>query len=167
MHVYCRCTFVAATIAVLAMAFVSEVTSSTGCSPLYHGHDFVCPSGKPIVRVFGRHYSGKKDREYCYGCQTASRSTTDCYDTGYVNEFDTTFNTQCQPNYYLSGVWSYYDNSKEDRRFAFRCCKVSGLCTRNCYFDGPVNEYDGPMDYNLKAGQVIVGAYSTHDNYIR
>ena len=165
MYVCCRCTFVAITIAILAMTCVSGVTSSTPCNQFDQGHDFVCPSGKPIVSVSGHHNNWKEDRIYCYGCQTASRSTTDCYDTGYVNEFDATLNTQCAPNYYLSGVWSYHDNGKEDRRFAFRCCKVSGLCTRNCYFDGPVNEYDGNMNYNLKTGQVIVGAYSIHDNY--
>ena len=100
-----------------------------------------------------------------YTVWTNARSISNWYDTGYVNEFDATLNTQCRPDYYISGVWSYHDNGKEDRRFSFRCCKVSGLCTRNCYLDGPVNNLDGDMNYNLKAGQVIVGAYSTHDNY--
>ena len=162
---YCRYTFVAATIAVLAMTCISEVTSSTPCNEFDQRHDFVCASGKPIIHVSGHHDNGKEDRIYCYGCQTTSRSTSDCYDTGYVNGFDATLNTQCRPDYYISAVWSEHDNGKEDRRFAFRCCRVSGLCTRNCYLDGPVNNFDGDMNYNLKAGQVIVGAYSTHDNY--
>ncbi|XP_065888124.1 dermatopontin-like [Dysidea avara] len=154
---HCWCTFVVATIAVLVM---TEITSSTPCSEFGQRHDFVCASGKPIIHVSGRHVrdnNGKEDRVYCYGCRATSRSTSDCYDTGYVNELDDTLSTQCHPDYYISGVWSERDNGK-DRRFAFRCCRVSGLCTRNCYLDGPVNNFDGDMNYNLKAGQVIAGA---------
>ena len=154
----------AATIAILAITCVSEVTS-TECNQFYQRHDFVCPSGKPIVRVSGHHDNGKEDRVYCYGCRTErTQSTTDCYDTGYVNEFDAALLTQCRPHYYLSAVWSEFNHPTEDRRFGYRCCKVKYMCTKNCELVGPVNDYDGEIDYSVGARQVIVGAYSTHNN---
>ena len=66
MYWCCRCTFVAATIAILAMTCVSEVASSAPCNQFDQGHDFVCPSGKPIVSVSGHHDNWKEDRIYCY-----------------------------------------------------------------------------------------------------
>ena len=165
MHVCCRCTFVAAAIAILAMTCISEVTSSS-CNRFDRYHRFACPSGKPICSVSGYHSNSKEDRIYCYNCHTESGSTsaTSCYETGYVNSFDGRVRVRCDPDYYISGVRSYHSNSKEDRRFAFKCCKISGLCTKNCHKDGPVNNYDGRMDYHLHAGEVIVGAESVHDN---
>ena len=164
MYVYCRCMFVAATIAILAMTCVSGVTSSAECNQFFQRHDFVCPSGKPINHVSGHHDNSKEDRVYCYGCELETQSSTDCYDTGYVNEFDAALLTQCRPNYYLSAVWSEFDHPTQDRRFAYRCCRVSGLCTRNCKLEGPVNYYDGEMNYSSQAGQVFTGAYSTHNS---
>ena len=81
--------------------------------------------------------------------------------TGYVNSFDKPVAFSCRPNYYVSGVRSYHDNDKEDRRFDFQCCSISGKCTRNCYLAGPVNDFDGNMDHYLH-GKVITGAFSWH-----
>jgi len=70
----------------------------------------------------------------------------------------------CLPNYYITGVQSTHDNGNEDRRFAFKCCRHTGQYIDNCYFDGPANSFDGAMNYFVPTGQVIVGAFSWHNN---
>ena len=137
------------------------------CNVLDSYHNFVCPYGQSISRVWGWHDNRREDRIYCYSCQnsgaTGSRKSH-CYTTGYVNSYDYPVAVQCRPNYYFAGVKSVHYNKAEDRLFDFRCCKSYGKCTKECNLVGPVNGFDGGMDYNLH-GKVIIGAFSWHDNH--
>ena len=158
---YCRCTFVAATIAIVAMTCISEVTSSS-CSEFNQFHDFVCPFGKPVTQVSGYYDSIRRDRRYCYGCQTQANATDDtelCYytDVGRGGKL-------CALNWYITGFRSSYDNVREDRYFDIKCCRaISDMCTKNCnILDGPLNDLEGDVNYSLKAGQVMVGAVALY-----
>ena len=124
----------------------------------------MCPPGHSIYHVWGYHDNGKEDRIYCYNCRNNSGSLSHCYQTGYVNSWNNAVATLCHPDYYIAGVRSYHDNKREDRRFDYTCCKNTNQCTRKCFLDGPVNNWDGDMDYRLQTGQVIVGAFSWHRN---
>lgn len=44
------------------------------------------------------------------------------YFIGYVNEYDVNVFYVCLNGGYLNGVYSVYNNKKEDRRYKFRCC---------------------------------------------
>ena len=139
--------------------------NSAICNEYDQYHDFTCPLRYSISHIWGHHHNGHEDRIYCYGCQnTNGRGTPRCYQTGYVNNWDNTVATLCHPNYYIAGVRSYHNNDKEDRRFNFKCCRNNGQCIRNCYLDGPANDWDGGMNYNLHTRSVIVGAFSWHRN---
>ena len=157
-----RSTFVAAVVLVLAATLISEANSS--CNHYDKYHNFVCPAGQSVYRVYGHHDNGREDRKYCYNCRYEGNQA-ECYQTGYVNDWDAPVATLCRPNYYIAGVRSYHDNVREDRRFDYKCCRNHNQCTRNCYLTKPVNSFDGHMDYNVGTGRVIVGAFSWHSNY--
>ena len=163
MYICYRSTFTAATVVVLAVMVTSQ-TADEACNIFDFPHNFSCPFGQPIDSVYGYHDNHFEDRIYCYGCQSNSRNATDCYQTGFVNEWDNPVATLCRPNYYMAGVYSYHDNRREDRRFDYRCCQNTYQCTRNCILVGPVNTFEGSMYYNLEYGNVIVGAFSWHNN---
>ena len=157
-----RFTF-AATVIILAWTnHISGVNASNNCNEFDKYHSYTCPSGNSIDRVWGHHDNHHEDRIYCYRCRSNPGSLSNWYWTGYVNEWDNAVATQCRNDYYIAGVRSTHDNKKEDRRFNFKCCKNSGQCTRRCNLDGPMNNWDGKMNYELPAGQVIVGAFSWH-----
>ena len=158
----CRSTFVFAVVILAWTNYISGVNSSSSCNSWDKAHEYNCPSGQSIYHVWGYHDNDKEDRIYCYSCRSNSRTASNCYHTGYVNAWDGAVATLCRPNYYIAGVKSYHDDGKEDRRFSYRCCRNTGQCIRNCYLDGPENSWDGHMNYNLGAGQVIVGAFSYH-----
>ena len=160
-YIFYRSTFVAATILILAATLISVANSSCNAYDKYH--NFVCPAGYSVSHVSGQHNNGKEDRIYCYSCRY-SGIQSHCYQTGYVNSWDAPVATLCRDNYFIAGVKSYHDNKKEDRRFDYRCCRNKNRCTRNCYLDGPVNSFDGRMNYNAGTGHVIVGAFSWHLN---
>ena len=157
-----RSTFVAATALILAATLISEA-NSVSCNALDAYHKFACPAGQSVYRVYGYHSNGKEDRKYCYDCRRAGTQDK-CYSTGYVNDWDAPVATLCKPHYFVAGVRSTHDNGKEDRKFDYKCCRNLNQCTRNCYLTGPVNNFDGRMDYRVASGRVIVGAFSWHSN---
>ena len=156
-----RSTFLAAIVLILVATLISEANSS--CSQYDKDHNFACSAGQSVCRVYGHHDNRREDRVYCYSCRYAG-TQDQCYQTGYVNSWDAPVATLCKPNYFVAGVTSYHDNGKEDRRFDYKCCRNRNRCTRNCYLTGPVNSFDGRMNYNVGSGQVIVGAFSWHSN---
>ena len=160
-----RSTFVTTTVAIIAATMISEARSSHGpCNAYDAFHNFRCSPGRSIYSISGHHDNDKEDRIYCYECRYSGISDY-CYQTGYVNSWDSLVDVECSSNYFIAGVRSYHDNDKEDRRFNYRCCKNNNRCTRNCYWSGRVNIYDGDMDYHVEAdNHVIVGAYSRHSN---
>ena len=163
MYICYRSTFAAATVVILAIMVTSQ-TTDVACNSFDLAHNFSCPFGQPIINVSGHHDNRFEDRMYCYSCRPDSKNATDCYQTGFVNELDNPVATLCRPNYYIAGVYSDHDNTREDRRFDYRCCENTYQCTRDCILTGPVNTFDGVMSYNSSHGNVIVGAFSWHDN---
>ena len=161
-EMFYRSTFVIATVAIIAATMISEAMSSH-CNTYDGPHNFQCSSGQSISSISGHHDNGKEDRIYCYGCRYSGTSAY-CYQTGYVNDWDNPVSVRCGSNYFIAGVKSRHDNDKEDRRFDYRCCRNYNRCTRNCYWRGPVNNYDGHMSYYLQANHVINGAFSWHRN---
>ena len=132
---------VAATIAILAIRMcISEVTTFT-CG--------VSCGSKPIIKVY-------TEDEYCYGCRTSSRTTLDC-DREHVyalNGFHDrpSLDVMCSDDYYISGIWNSRENLYEvQSERGYKCCRVKGLCTKNCKDDGPISIH-GDVSYNLKAG---------------
>ena len=143
-----------------------SVSEASSCSLHDKTHNFICPLGKSLYSVSGS-YSGsyKKDRQYCYGCQSHSsfKNYETCYNTKYVNNWDLPVAVLCKPDHFIVGVRSYHNNHFEDRRFRFRCCKFRYACTRYCYYQGPVNKFHGSMKFSQR-GKVIVGAFSWHNH---
>ena len=164
-YTYCRSTFLAVAVAIFAVAKTAKVNPSDNCNEYDQAYNFDCPPGYALSQVSGRHDNDHEDRIYCYGCQKISDSYSDCYQTGYVNDWDEPVVTVCSSNkFYIAGVSSTHDNHHEDRRFNYKCCASDHVCTNNSIIVGPVNTWDGSMDYKVRAGSVIVGAFSVHDN---
>ena len=105
-----RSTFVAAVVLILAATLISEANSS--CNHYDKYHNFVCPAGQSLFHVYGHHDNGREDRKYCYNCRHEGNQA-ECYQTGYVNDWDAPVATLCRPNYYIAGVRSYHDNVRE------------------------------------------------------
>ena len=171
-YIHCRYAFLATAVAILAMTKMGiampkmgEADSLGACNEFDQPLDFQCPTGYSIDHISGYHNSDYEDRVYCYSCQKVSETYSDCYETGYVNDWGQPVVSVCKSNqYYIAGVNSYHSNPDEDRRFNYKCCSSSQFCTKNCFIVGPVNNYDGHMDYDVRPGNVIVGAYSIHED---
>lgn len=58
------------------------------------------------------------------GSGTYQAGTTSHVETGYVNDWDATFNYDCPSGKVITGVYAVHDNDKEDRRFKFTCSYI-------------------------------------------
>ena len=125
-----------------------------------------CDNGNYIRRIKSTHNNDKEDRLWEVFCGRVSNLAADqsCSWTGEVNNWDDFLLFNCPNNGLISGVWSHHDNNREDRRFRFRCCGVSGRKPSNCGWTGYVNDWDSFMDYSAPGNKVITGAFSYHDN---
>ena len=124
-----------------------------------------CSNQQGIYRVKSRHSNSKEDRQWEWHCrQTAMTKFDKATWKGYVNDFDKPMFFNCPVNHFICGVESYHKNSKEDRRWKFKCCQSPYHYTRNCGLSEYANDWDRSMYYTVPSNGVITGVYSYHSN---
>merc|ERR1711934_131313 len=153
-------------ISLLCLALVTAVPWDTDYDQNF---DFLCKSGQYIKSIESVHDNGKEDRIFHFGCAELSESfaedqLTNCEWSPYVNDFDALFEYQCPNDKIITGVSSYHDNGKEDRRYKFNCCQPGTLVTYHCQYTNYVNSYDHILSYRVPDGMVMKGVNSVHDN---
>ena len=76
-------------------------------------------------------------------------------------------------DYYMNGIKSVHDDSREDRLWSIKCCRSIGYRTESCELErGYINSFHGTIDYAARlsgcAGDNVqsffTGLYSYHDN---
>ncbi|KAM9311499.1 hemagglutinin/amebocyte aggregation factor-like [Gastrophryne carolinensis] len=86
--------------------------------------NYVCPFGSVLAGLGGYHDNKREDRRWeAYCCQGEVRVTSNCKWSGYVNDFDQYLRWDAPSGFYLTGVQSYHDNHREDRRWQYHYCE--------------------------------------------
>jgi len=86
--------------------------------------NLVCPDNKVLRHINSIHNNNYEDRIFQIGCQDFVGGATDmCFWTPDVNNWDMAFDFECPSQYVLKGISSYHDNTTEDRRWKFYCCR--------------------------------------------
>merc|ERR1712121_153850 len=96
-------------------------------------HYMYCRNGQHIRRLRSYHDNHREDRRWQADCGDIANVKADqsCVWSGYVNGWDEMLTYACPSGRVLTGMDSYHDNGREDRRFRFRCCalrRVSKSC---------------------------------------
>ncbi|XP_053318099.1 hemagglutinin/amebocyte aggregation factor-like [Spea bombifrons] len=125
---------------------------------------FQCQNHQSINLIISIHDNGKEDRMWDFGCQNTFSRPGTCSWTNYVNNFDEQIAFTCPFGSVLSGMDSYHDNGKEDRRWKFLCCQGEVPVTRNCKWSDYVNEFDQYLRWDAPVNHHLVGTRSYHDN---
>jgi len=147
-------------------------TATVECGGWQNQYDnklnFRCPKGGHITQIESRHDNHREDRIWKYECgEGLVINALRCSWTGFVNWWDATMNFKCPHNKVISGVYSYHDNHREDRRWKFLCCPMKNrkLASRvQCHQTSLLNDYDHPMLYQVPQESYITGFYSYHHN---
>jgi len=129
---------------------------------------FVCPIKNNVYGAIKRmesyqSHKGFGDRRWHFECSYDVQNTRNCYNSGWLNDWDGQLHYTCPNNGYIAGFRSYHDNYREDRRWSVVCCKtIRGL--EDCKWTNFINDWDAHMDYNVPSTRVINGLYSYHSN---
>lgn len=112
---------------ILSSTYNKVVTTSTlSITGLDEKWTRECPINQVLISVTSTHYGHEEDRKFVFGCAGfASTKKESCYWTSYVNDFDAYMHFTCPPSYVIGGITSEHNNYPEDRRFAFKCCKLA------------------------------------------
>jgi len=129
--------------------------------------DYNPGQNRMITGFYSKHDNKREDRRwkfysgYASGVVCSTRSWTD-----WVNWWDDTMSFECAGNEALQRIYSYHDNKREDRRWKFKCCRVSS----NAHlisggWTDYKNDWDSKLDYECpNSNTVVVGIKSYHDN---
>ena len=85
-----------------------------------------CATASAIVGMGGVHDNGREDRRFWF--QTAvpnRRASGNCQWTPYINDWDKEMNHQIASNQFISKIYSYQDNHREDRRWRLCLCDTN------------------------------------------
>lgn len=162
----CRYCIKVATFVILSCC-LWQVTQACGWTWWDAPFTIDCGSRGAITYVESYHDNHREDRRWRWCCNFHIAPTNmHCYWTGYVNNWDQLLHFECRANYMISGVSSYHDNRREDRRWRFKCCKDPNLkryiSARR--WTGYVNGWDGHLRFHVSGANIITGAISVHDN---
>ena len=125
-----------------------------------------CGKNEALYYTASKHDNNREDRRFDFKCRDIGHdaSLKDCSWSGYVNKFDEPFAYMCRKNAVMTGVESYHDNDKEDRRWNFQCCQPSKGYLRDCLVTEYLNDWDGTLFYHSASGFFFTGMFSYHDN---
>ena len=117
-----------------------------------------------FVKIKSSH--AQNDRQLTFECGRVPAVKDSCYWTDYSNTFDGELSNSCKPNYFMSGVESYYSTHHKDRRWQFKCCEFEkNFRLSSCKTTPYINKWHQDMDYEVEtASSVIVGMESFHRN---
>ena len=123
-----------------------------------------CSDTQGFYRVRSQYSSSHYDRVWDWYCHNVSQVSfgSDCYWTGWLNDYDYPVYIRCKQNYVLVGVESEHDNTDADRRWKIRCCHAVNHLTKDCSISSYINYFYNDMDYNASDSKVFTGIFSAH-----
>jgi len=120
---------------------------------------------KVITGMYSEHSNRHEDRRwrFYYGSAPGFYCLRKRW-TYHRNSWDGQLRFICGDNQAISGIWSYHNNHREDRRWTFQCCEVQRYeISRNRVIRN-LNAWDGKLNFKCANDEVLRGLESHHNN---
>jgi len=132
------------------------------------GLNFHCGANQVLVGLKSHHSNRREDRLWqarCASLAATVRGIVQSSDlTSYRNSFDRYFMHTGVHSKVITGLTSYHNNRKEDRRFRIYLAGLSGVHCKRSWWSNYINGWDGPMDYQCGGNRAMIGLASWHNN---
>jgi len=86
--------------------------------------------------------------------------------THYLNNWNRMVNYKCRSNEVLTGIYSVYSKTRNDRKYKVRCARLIPIhkVSVTSSWSGYQNNWGKHMHFTAGANKMITGFYSVHDN---
>ncbi|XP_071351126.1 astacin-like metalloendopeptidase [Trachinotus anak] len=125
----------------------------------------VCPSGHVVSQIRSSHTDS--DRLWKIECNTmldALADTKTCYWSGFYQLYEQELNFNCRANGVVTGIYSDYRSTHEDRRWNFLCCTAPKLITFECRETPKVNYLNEDFNWYVPGNNFLTGVQTHNKN---
>ena len=137
-------------------------------------HKFDTTKIAAVSRVQSEHQNYEEDRFWKFSCSDVLNFDSEWFECFWSDYFayQSNFKYHCGTDkttynqYVITGAKSEHDNSKEDRQWSFRCCKMDGYCVKNCEWSS-YTSYDKYFDVQAPSGKFLQGVQAHWDGYYK
>ncbi|XP_075458755.1 hemagglutinin/amebocyte aggregation factor-like [Ascaphus truei] len=133
----------------------------------YHPFNFTCPDHQSISLIISLHRDDYKDELWEFGCKKAFSKLSLCNWTDYISVLNGQWQFGCLYGKVITGMGSYYDFTKEERRWKFLCCSAEVRVNYDCQWNIYFNSFDGYLSFEAPTHYYLVGIASFQDNLNR
>ncbi|XP_019639770.1 PREDICTED: dermatopontin-like [Branchiostoma belcheri] len=98
---------------------------------------FKCGPNYALTTIRSTYCSAPGDRAWKYSCTYMGLGHQECYWSPFVNDVGSVLFYQCPFNSIVTGFYSEFDASQNDRRWKVKCCRTEKSIIYNCQFEAP------------------------------
>lgn len=129
---------------------------------------FSCNRDYAITGFKSHHHNWHEDRMWRIKCcRVRGTHLIDQGWSGYANDWDRKLDYKCKSDEVVTGVYSYHNNKREDRRWKFRCAKFGAQPQYHIEssLSGYKNDWDKILAWDAGQNKMITGFHSYHNNH--
>ena len=135
------------------------------CEVAFQRHQSTCKSNQGAHKIKSKYIRNEQDRKLDLQCRNTPMVVDSCFWTSYSDKFHGNFKVSCKPNYFMSGVESYYSKRHEDREWTIKCCKLKKNVRFSSCKAKEINDWHEDIDYEVETtSSAIVGIESYYEN---
>ncbi|XP_075458754.1 hemagglutinin/amebocyte aggregation factor-like isoform X2 [Ascaphus truei] len=129
----------------------------------YESFNFICPDHQSISLIISQHDDGYKDELWELGCKKAFSELSLCNWTDDIGVLNEQWQFACLDGKVITGMDSYFDLKKKERRWKYYCCSGGVRFDYDCQWSEYVNSFDAYMRWEAPTHYYLVGIASFHD----
>lgn len=128
-------------------------------------HKFDTTKIAALSGVESEHQNYEEDRFWKFSCSDVLDVESEWYECFWSPYFayQSNFKYYCglgdkdSSEYVMTGAKSEHDDSKEDRQWSFRCCKMQGYRVKECGWSSSYTPYDGYFNFRAPTQKFMHG----------
>ncbi|XP_078667614.1 hemagglutinin/amebocyte aggregation factor-like [Branchiostoma floridae x Branchiostoma belcheri] len=128
---------------------------------------FKCGPNYALTTIRSTYCSAPGDRAWKYSCTYMGLGHQECYWSPFVNDAGSVLFYQCPFNSIVTGFYSEFDASQNDRRWKVKCCRTEKSILYNCQNSLPANTLTEDLKFTVFGNYFLRGVLATFKRNVR
>ncbi|KAI8512870.1 hypothetical protein Bbelb_095090 [Branchiostoma belcheri] len=128
---------------------------------------FKCGPNYALTTIRSTYCSAPGDRAWKFSCTYMGLGHQECYWSPFVNDVGSVLFYQCPFNSIVTGFYSEFDSSQNDRRWKVKCCRTEKSILYNCQNSLPANALTEDLKFTVFGNYFLRGVLATFKRNVR